>query len=87
MSIDLRPSLLVAALLVLPAGLAFAGNGGAAALPDGQHMAGDPTMTQLGGAANPHVPGATGHTIVIGNHSTIADDEEATEMQRTDPAE
>jgi hypothetical protein len=33
--------------------------------------------------ANPNVPGATGRTIVRGDHSTIAGDALATEMQRT----
>jgi hypothetical protein len=32
---------------------------------------------------NPNVPGATGRTIVRGDHSTIAGDAEATEMQRS----
>jgi hypothetical protein len=35
------------------------------------------------GAADPDVPGATGHTIVPGNNSTIAGDAEATQMERT----
>jgi hypothetical protein len=34
-------------------------------------------------AENPNVPGATGRTIVVGNHSTIAGDEESTRMQQT----
>jgi hypothetical protein len=32
---------------------------------------------------NPNVPGATGRTIVLGDHSTIAGDATATQMQRT----
>jgi hypothetical protein len=32
---------------------------------------------------NPNVPGATGRTIVPGDHSTIAGDALATELQRT----
>jgi hypothetical protein len=34
-------------------------------------------------AQNPNVPGATGRTIVVGNHSTIAGDEGATRNQQT----
>jgi hypothetical protein len=32
---------------------------------------------------NPNVPGATGRTIVPGDHSTIAGDAAATQMQRS----
>jgi hypothetical protein len=36
-----------------------------------------------GPASNPNVPGATGRSIVLGNHSTIAGDSAATQMERT----
>ncbi|HEY0182441.1 MAG TPA: hypothetical protein VGC09_06485 [Rhodopila sp.] len=42
------------------------------------------TSTMVGGyAANPNVPGATGQAIVPGDHSTIAGDALATQMERT----
>jgi hypothetical protein len=39
--------------------------------------------TARGAYANPNIPGATGRTIVLGDHSTIAGDAAATQMQRT----
>ncbi len=76
----LRPALLSAALMVLPAGLALAASGDAVSAANEQPVSGG---IQLPNASNPHVAGATGRTIVLGNHSTIASDAEATEMQRT----
>jgi hypothetical protein len=38
---------------------------------------------QQASAADPNVPGATGRTIVLGNHSTIAGNAEATRFQQT----
>jgi hypothetical protein len=38
---------------------------------------------QAGQANNPNVPGATGHTILPGNNSTVAGDRLATQMEQT----
>jgi hypothetical protein len=37
-------------------------------------------------AQNPHVPGATGNTVVKGTNSTVAGDSSATATSKTNPA-
>jgi hypothetical protein len=83
MSSVLRPLGLVVSISLLSAGAAMAAGGKQVADADMHQAASNAMTVQLPSAANANVPGATGRTIVIGNHSTIADDTEATEMQRT----
>ncbi len=45
-----------------------------------------PVRTPSAAAQNPHVPGATGQSVVPGNNSTIAGDRSATATSKTNPA-
>ncbi len=77
-----RPIVLVAALLLIPAGFAFADSGHTATAMSGQN-AGSFKAGLTGDPTNPNVRGATGRVIVPGSNSTVAGDAAASEMQRT----
>lgn len=40
-------------------------------------------QVKQGSATNPQKPGATGHTVVPGDHSTIAGDQNATDRRKS----
>ena len=82
MSTISRSIMLVASLLVVPAGFASAESNDHPCAQDCQVHAAVPAG-RLGTASDPTVPGATGRTIIVGSSSTVAGDAAATEMQRT----